>query len=147
MESSKLNNSTSHHSKRTFWRCVIGVIVLLILGTLYSLLVNKLPNLAIEQIGKLTHTDLKAKSITLSLNGAVEIRDLAILPKNEAISQNTILKADTVRVKFSRLSLLLLKPKLKHVLIRNFLLDAQFNKDVGLWNIEGMAISCLQDFS
>ncbi len=141
MESSKLNNTTGHHSKRILWRCVIGMLVLLLLGTLYSLLVNKLPNLAIEQIGKLTHTDLKAKSITLGLNGAVEIRDLAILPKNEAISQNTILKAGTVRVKFSRTSLLLLKPKLKHVLIRDFLLDVQFDKDAGLWNMEGMAIN------
>ncbi len=129
------------HGRRLFKRCVISVIVLLIFGTLYTLLVHKLPSMAIEQIGKLTHTDLKAKSITLGLNGAVEIRNLVVLPRREALSKNTILKAERVQVKFDRLSLLLLKPKLKHVLIHNFLLDAQFDKNVSLWNIEGMAIN------
>jgi len=141
MESSKQNNTKTCRGRRALRRCVIGVIVVLILGILYSQIVQKLPNLAMDQIGKLTQTDLEAKSITLGLNGTVEIRDLVILPKKEALSKNTILKADRVRVKFSRLSLLLLKPKLKHVLIHNFLIDAQFNKDAGLWNVEGMAIN------
>ena len=122
-------------------RCIITTIVLVILGTLYTLLVHKLPGLAIDQIGKLTQTTLIPESITLRLDGTVEIRDLVILPKKEALKESAILEADTVRVKFSRLSLLLLKPKLKHVLIRSFLLDAQFSKDVGLWNIDGMAIN------
>ncbi|MCP4456013.1 MAG: hypothetical protein GY809_31540 [Planctomycetes bacterium] len=117
------------------------MMVLLILGVLYILLVHKLPNMAIEEIGKLTQTDLRAESITMGLNGTFEIRNLVILPREEALSANTILKADRVLVKFSRLSLLILKPKLKHVLIQNFLLDAQFNKDAGLWNFEGMAIN------
>jgi len=141
MESEKQNNITGCKGTRVFRRCTISIIILVILASLYALLVQKLPNMAMDQIGRLTHTDLKAKSITLGLNGAVEIRDLVILPKDKTLSKNAILKADTVRAKFSRLSLLLLNPKLKHVLIRNFLLDAQFNRDVDLWNIEGMAIN------
>lgn len=141
MESEKQNNTTGHPDRRAFKRYVVGALVLSILGTLYALLVHKLPNVAIDQIGRLTQTDLKASSITLNLNGAVEIRDLTILPREESLLENPILKADRVRVKFSRASLFLLKPKIKHVLIHNFLLDAQFNKDVGLWNIEGMAIN------
>ncbi|MCF7975386.1 MAG: AsmA-like C-terminal domain-containing protein [Phycisphaerae bacterium] len=144
MESHKQHNRTGWRGDRVIRRCAISVLVPLTVIVLYALLVNQLPNLAIEQIGKLTHTDLGAKSVTLRLNGAVEIRDLIILPKDQALRKSTILKAETVRVKFSRLSLLLLKPKLKHILIRNFLLDAQFNKDVDLWNIEGMAIDTLK---
>ena len=121
---------------------MLGAAILLLLGLAYGWLIQQLPNLAVEQIGRLTNTDLRAKSIRLNLKGFVEIRDLLVQSRSDTPSDwNTLLRAGTVQAKFSRLSLLLLNPKLKHIVIRDFVFDVRVDLHTGTWNVGGMSLN------
>src|SRR3974390_1530843 len=57
-----------------------------------------LPQIALKQLSELTNTRIEASSIDFRFDGSVFINDLIIKPKLSAVYDNSILKADTVRV-------------------------------------------------
>ena len=70
-----------------------------------------LPQIAIKQLSDLTNTKIDVKSIEFRFDGSVFIKDLVVRPNNSADYDNSILKADTVRVHFRLGSLLTLRPE------------------------------------
>jgi len=99
-----------------------------------------LPPIAIHQIGELTGTEIKTKFVDFGLNGSVHIRGLVIRPYQSRGGNDVILKADTVYARFSVLSLLLLKPRLKEINIDDFIFNVQHNLDTGEWNVAGFKL-------
>jgi hypothetical protein len=97
-----------------------------------------LPQIALKQLSELTNTRIDVKSIEFRYDGSVFIQDLLIRPKNAANYDNSILKADTVRVHFRLRSLLMLSPKVKEVYVDDFTLRIQYDTDNGEWNLSGM---------
>ncbi len=72
------------------------------------------------------------------MTGQLSIEDLIVKPKTSANYDNSILKADTVRVHFRLRSLLTLSPKVKEVFVDNFTLRIQYDSNSGEWNLSGM---------
>ncbi len=97
-----------------------------------------MPQIALKQLSDLTNTRINVKSIEFRFDGSVFIKDLVVRPKNAANYDNSILKADTVRVHFRLRSLLMLSPKLKEVFVDDFTLRVQYDADKGDWNLSGM---------
>jgi AsmA-like C-terminal region len=97
-----------------------------------------LPQIALKQLSDLTNTKIDVKSIEFRFDGSVFIKDLVIRPKNPANYDNSILKADTVRVHFRLRSLLVLSPKVKEVFVDDFKLRIQYDLNSGEWNLSGM---------
>ena len=97
-----------------------------------------LPQIALKELSDLTNTKIEVKSIEFRFDGSVFIKDLVIKPKVPASYDNSILKADTVRVHFRLRSLLTLSPKVKEVFVDDFTLRIQYDSDNGVWNLSGM---------
>ena len=99
-----------------------------------------LPQIAIRQLSDLTNTKIDVKSIEFRFDGSLSIKDLVIKPKNPANYDNSILKADTVRVHFRLRSLLTLNPRVKEVFVDDFTLRIQYDAYKGEWNLSGMKV-------
>jgi hypothetical protein len=99
-----------------------------------------LPQIAIGQLSDLTNTKIDAKSVEFRFDGSVFIEDLVIRPRNSADYDNSILKADTVRVHFRLGSLLMLRPRVKEVFVDDFTLRIQYDSNNGQWNLSAMKI-------
>ena len=127
---------------KTIRRHIIEGIILAAVVLIVMAIANKyLPPIAIRQISELTNTQIEAKSVKLRLNGAVLIRDLDIRPNEQKDYDNTILRAGKVYVRFSLLSLIRLKPELKKVSVRDFILDMQHDLDTNKWNISAVRLA------
>ena len=114
-----------------------AAIVLLSALVLWMVLVlagRLLQPVAIKQIAELTGTQITTKSARLSLTGAVRLKNLSITPRGETKYDNTFFTADTVYARFRLSSLLTLKPKLKMINVRDFVLSALYDTDSGKWN-------------
>ena len=99
-----------------------------------------LPQIAIGQLSDLTNTKIDVKSVKFRFDGSVFIKDLVIRPRNSADYDNSILKADTVRVRFRLGSLLTLKPRVKEIFVDDFTLRIQYDSNNGEWNLSAMKI-------
>jgi len=100
----------------------------------FFLTVLTMRKVAVGEIIELTGAKVSVQSVTGALNGWVEIRGLLIGPHQHPGYENTILKAQTVRVHFNVGSLLLLHPKVNKIVISDFVLDAQYDLDTGRWD-------------
>ncbi len=99
-----------------------------------------LPQIAIGQLSDLTNTKIDAKSVKFRFDGSVYIKDLVVRPRDSADYDNTILKADTVRVHFRIGSLLTLRPRVKEIFVDDFTLRIQYDSNSGEWNLASMKI-------
>ncbi len=106
-----------------------------------------LKRIAIAQIAELTNTKIRMRSVDFSINGSVVIEGLEVRPgrKFKPASpareyDDTIIKAKTVYARFGIGSLLLLRPQLKKISIKDFVFNAQHNTDNDEWNLTGMKI-------
>ncbi|MGD0596696.1 MAG: hypothetical protein ABSA64_04120 [Sedimentisphaerales bacterium] len=99
-----------------------------------------LPQIAIGQLSDLTNTKIDVKSVKFRFDGSVFIKDLVIRPRNSADYDNSILNADTVRVRFRLGSLLTLKPRVKEIFVDDFTLRIQYDSNNGEWNLSAMKI-------
>lgn len=95
---------------------------------------------AIHQIEELTNTRIGAESVNFHLDGSVFIEGLVIRPKEGVGYDDAILKARAVHAHFSVFNLLLMRPRLKEIVVRDFLLNCQYDLDTGRWNIAGLKI-------
>ena len=99
-----------------------------------------LPQIAIGQLSDLTNTKIDVKSVEFRFDGSVFIKDLVIRPRNSADYDNSILKADTVRVHFRLGSLLTLRPRVKEIFVDDFTLRIQYDSNNEEWNLSAMKI-------
>jgi small nuclear ribonucleoprotein (snRNP)-like protein len=99
-----------------------------------------LPQIAIGQLSDLTNTKIDVKSVEFRFDGSVFIKDLVVRPRNSADYDNSILKADTVRVHFRLGSLLTLRPRVKEIFVDDFTLRIQYDSNNGQWNLSAMKI-------
>jgi len=94
-----------------------------------------LPEIALAQIGEITNTRIEAKDVTLNINGTVRIRGLRVSPFTRTAYDNTILRARSVRARFSLMSLLTLRPQLKEITVNGFVLSALYDVTADRWNV------------
>ncbi|MGA2071390.1 MAG: hypothetical protein ABSG97_08560 [Sedimentisphaerales bacterium] len=99
-----------------------------------------LPQIAIGQLSDLTNTKIDVKSVEFRFDGSVFIKDFVVRPRNSADYDNSILKADTVRVYFRLGSLLTLRPRVKEIFVDDFTLRIQYDSNNGQWNLSAMKI-------
>ena len=95
--------------------------------------------IAIRQIARLTNTKIRTGLVDFHTDGSVYIEQLVISPK-EQNGRDTILKAEKVYGKFSVVSVLLLRPRLKVINIDDFIFTAQYDLDTGWSNLSGLKI-------
>lgn len=114
------------------------LVVLLFLFFVFS--GRALKRIAIAQIAEMTNTKIRARSVDFGINGSVVIEDLEVRPDRKFEYDDTILKAKTVYARFGIGSLLLLRPQLKKISVKDFVFNAQHDLDSGEWNLTGMKI-------
>ncbi|MGA2093485.1 MAG: hypothetical protein ABSH16_08785 [Sedimentisphaerales bacterium] len=125
-----------HKTLNWFIELVITVVVM---WTVLTLAGKILPRIALSQISELTNTQIKAGSVDFRFDGSVFINKLEVLPKDASAKyDNSILKADTVRVHFRVGSLLKFRPRLKEIFVSDFVLRAQYDTDSGKWNLSSI---------
>jgi len=128
----------SRHKKIFYW-LVASLLLAPLLWFFYIEGGLTLSRLAIRQIARLTNTTIRTGPIEFQTDGSVFIKQLVISPKNE-IGRDTIFEAKTVYARFSPVSLLLLRPRLKVMDVDNFVFNAQYDLDTGLSNLSGIKI-------
>jgi len=99
-----------------------------------------LPKIALRQISELTNTRIEAGSVDFRFDGSVYINDLSVWPQVTAGYDNSILKAETVRVHFRVGSLMRFRPLLKEIFVKNFVLRALYDSDSGEWNLSALRV-------
>lgn len=117
-----------------------GLILAVVLWLVFILTGQVLCQIAVTQIEELTNTKICTKSVEFSPNGSVFIKELVVAPEQKAEYDDTILRAKTIYARFGIGSLLLLKPRLKKINIRDFVFDAQYNTDIDKWNLASLKI-------
>jgi len=126
-------------------RFLTGLILAAALWLVFILVGRALRPIAIAQIAELTNTEICAKSVNFNLNGSVFIEELVIRPplvagRGKPKYDDAILKAKAVYARFGIGSLLLLKPRLKKISVRDFVFNAQHDLDTGKWNVAALKI-------
>jgi hypothetical protein len=96
--------------------------------------------IAIGQIAELTGTKIEAESIDFHTNGSVFIKNLVVSPYEKQGGDDFILKAETLWGRFRLGSLLLLRPRLKVISVNDFVFNARYDIDRGLWNLSALKI-------
>ena len=129
-------------SGKKIFRYILEVLILAALLWIGFILGGRaLCHIAIGQIAELTGTKIKVESIDFRTNGSVFIKNLVISPYKKQAGDDFILKAETVWGRFGLGSLLLLQPRLKVISVNDFVFNAQYDLDTGLWNLSALKIS------
>ena len=93
-----------------------------------------------DQIAEMTNTRITTQSVKFKLNCSVLIKGLEIRPRDKQRRDERILRAETVYARFGGAGLLLFRPRLKKISIRDFVFDARCDMDKGYWNLAGLQI-------
>ena len=115
-----------------------SLVLVAILWAVFVLAGRVLTRVALSQIAELTNTTIKTGSVDFGLNGSVSIQKLVIKPDKSPGHNDTILKAETVFARFSKGSLLLLRPRLREISVNDFVFNAQYDLDAERWNISAI---------
>jgi hypothetical protein len=129
----------SHHKKMVRY-FTEGVILAILLGVLFVLGGRALCKVALDQLASMTGTKITDDSVDFNLDGSVVIKNLLVRPDREMEYDDAILKAETVYARFSIGSILILQPRLKEILVRDFAFNAQHDVDSGEWNVSGFQL-------
>ena len=122
-------------------RLVVGLIICLICWVLYTLAGNKLLRpIARRQIEQLTGATVEIESIDFKGTGFVRMNYLVIGEPEIQPYENKILRANKVDVRFSLASIFRLKPEIKKVIFRDYIINAQYNTDTMRWNLASLDI-------
>lgn len=127
-------------SRKFLRRFLVALIAVLCLWFVFAFVGQGLREIAIGQMAELTNTKIKARSIKFNLNGSVSIKGLEIKPYKSHDYDDAILKAENVYARFGIGSLLLLRPRLKKITVKDFVFDAQQDLDTGEWNLAAITI-------
>jgi hypothetical protein len=132
-------------SGKKIFRYILEVLILAALLWIGFIVGGRaLCHIAIGQIAELTGTKIKAESINFSTSGSVFIKNLVISPYKKQNGDDFILKAESVWGRFRLGSLLLLRPRLKVVSVNDFVFNARYDLDTGLWNLSALKIKMPQ---
>ena len=124
----------SHHRKLVRYFAE-GVVLAILLAILFLVGGRALSKLALDQLASMTNTKITDDSVDFNLDGSVEITNLQVKPDRESEHDQTILQADTVYARFGFGSILMLRPRLELVVVKDFIFNAQQDIDSGLWNV------------
>lgn len=91
--------------------------------------------IARRQIQELTGSEVTIGSMDFSNSGAIYVRDLAVGSKGQQFWSDAILTAGELEGRFSLLSILRFKPRLKKIILRDFVFNADYDADAGRWNL------------
>jgi hypothetical protein len=120
---------------------LVSCAILVVLLWLFFIFAGRaLCYVAIQQIGELTNTKIKAGSVDFRTDGSVYIRNLVIRPEQEQDQDDTIIDAKMVFARFSLGSLLKLRPRLKAIDVNDFIANVQYDRDTQKWNIAALKI-------
>jgi len=122
-------------------RAAKAAILVVCLWLVAVLIIRTLQNSALTQISELTRTRIEAHSVNFDLNGSVLIEQLVIRPDRSPGYDDAILRAEKAYARFSLVSLLLLRPRLKEIKLHDFVFNAQYDLDTHLWNVAELKIS------
>lgn len=143
LKQNEINNNSqrSRLGKRFLGFLLKAGIGILSMWFVYLSMCWGLRQIAIGQIVEMTNAKVKTSSIKVHLDGSVFIKDLE-LKAHQAPKEydSTILTAKTVYGRFSVLSLLLLRPRLKELKATNFVVNAQYDLDRKKWNTSSLEI-------
>ncbi len=116
-------------------RWVLGFLILFCLvPVLFVLGGRALCKVALDEIASLTETKITDTSVDFNIDCSVVINGLVIKPRGKSGFDDTILKADRVKAHFGIWSILLLRPRLKDIVVEDFVLNAQEDLETGKWN-------------
>ncbi|HUW18955.1 MAG TPA: hypothetical protein VMW16_06605 [Sedimentisphaerales bacterium] len=133
--------STQRKTGKKILKLLGAVAVLaLCLFLAFVLMIRTLRQTAVRRIAELTDAKVKAGSVDVTLAGSVFIEKLRISPRRETRDNDLILTAEKVYARFGIGSLLLLRPRLKKIRVKNFVLDVRYDLDTGRWNINALKI-------
>lgn len=128
----------SRRRKLIHW-LVASLLLAPVLWLLYIEAGRTISYLIIRHIARLTNTSILAESIEFQTNCSVSIEKLVISPNNRK-GRDTILKAEKVYAQFNPISLLLLRPKLKVMDVKDFVFNAKYDLDTGWSNLSDIKI-------
>ncbi|MHC4574703.1 MAG: hypothetical protein ACYS76_11325 [Planctomycetota bacterium] len=107
---------------------------------LYLLKGSVLRRVAVRQIVELTGARAETSSVHVGLGGSVLIENLLIRPGEEGKPGDVLFEAESLSARFGIGSLLLLRPRLKEITVKDFVLDARCDLDTGRWNLAALKI-------
>ncbi len=136
------NSNESVRRKSRIFRYLTKAVVLALIGWFILTAAGRvLEPIALKQISELSEAKITAESVKLRPSGAVRIKKLSISPEGQAKYDDAIFRAEAVYVRFGWPSLLLLRPRVKEIRIKDFVFDAQYDFDSGSWNLAALNIS------
>ena len=91
--------------------------------------------IARRQIQELTGSEVTIGSMDFSNSGAIYVRDLVVGSEGQQFWSDAILTAGELEGRFSLLSILRFKPRLKRIILRDFVFNADYDADAGRWNL------------
>ena len=123
-------------TKKRFYIRLFELAAFVVLAWLsVQLLTAVLGKRAIEQLSEITNTEVEAKKISFHINGSILIKDMRISAGHDLNPEKSILIAKNVYARFGLISLLTLKPRLKKLNVKDFVLNVQQDIDENLWNV------------
>ncbi len=123
--------------RRVMWLCI----VLLIGRILYGQIGNRvLRPVALRQIRLLGGDDVSMGTVEFTGGGTVVINNLNIRPPVKSFDKQ-MLTARTVETRFSLLSILTFRPRLKQITLTGAYINAQYDRDLRLWNMSDLNVT------
>lgn len=116
-------------------RWIVIIITAVVLWFFYNWGGNLLRPVAVKQIRQMTGANVDVGSVKFKLSGRIRLGNIKIGPPIAAEPDNAIITAKNLDAYFSLWSLLKFSPKVNQLVIRDFVINAQFNNDTKKWNI------------
>ena len=136
----KIRIFKSHH-RRLVRYFIEGVGLTILLAILFTFGGRALSKIALDQLAEITGTTITDDSVDFNLDGSVEITNLRIKPDRESEFDETILQAESVYARFGLGSILMMRPRLEGILVRDFTFNVQQDADSGLWNVSDFELT------
>lgn len=141
MRPSVLKGRVSRRGRR-IWRWFLEFVLTVAMMWMGLVFAGRvLPKIAIRQISELTNTRIETGGVDFRFDGSVYITDLSVWPRVTAGYDNSILKADTVRIHFRVGSLIKFRPRLKEIFVDDFVFKALYDSDSDKWNLSALKIT------
>jgi len=127
------------HIRRRFLRRVMWLCIVLLIGRiLYGQIGNRiLRPAALRQVRLLGGDDASMGTVEFRGGRTVVISNLIIGPPVKSFDKQ-ILRAETVETRFSLLSILTFRPRIKQIILTGAYINAQYDRDLRLWNMSDL---------